>query len=269
MPPPDLIDSHAHVDAPEFGADRDAVLARAHAAGVTRMITVGYDQATWETATALVTAHSDSGLYLALGIHPNSAYETSDATLAALAARIGAGRSDPAQPRVVGLGETGLDYYREWATPEQQRSSFRAQLALARELDLPVIIHDRDAHADIMDILRRDGQGTRGVMHAFSGDVAMAEECLRRGYLISLAGPVTFPKAADRHAVARAVPLSGLLVETDCPYLTPVPFRGKRNEPAYVAHTAARIAELKGLPLETVAAATTANAVALFGLDSC
>jgi TatD DNase family protein len=142
-------------------------------------------------------------------------------------------------------------------------------LALARELDLPVIIHDRDAHADIMDILRRDGQGTRGVMHAFSGDVVMAEECLRRGYLISLAGPVTFPKATDRHAVARAVPLSGLLVETDCPYLTPVPFRGKRNEPAYVAYTAARIAELKGLPLETVAAATTANAVALFGLDAC
>jgi TatD DNase family protein len=141
-----------------------------------------------------------------------------------------------------------------------------AQLALGRELDLPVIIHDRDAHADIMAILRSDGHGTRGVMHSFSGDIAMAEECLRLGYVISLSGPVTFPKAADRHAVAAWVPLSGLLVETDCPYLTPVPHRGRRNEPAYVAHTAARIAALKGLPLEEVAAATTANTAALFGL---
>jgi TatD DNase family protein len=267
--PPLLIDSHAHVDAPEFAADRTAVITRAHGAGVTRIVTVGYDQATWITATEVARTYADHGIYLALGIHPNSAYETDDATLADLAARCRAWRADPAQPRVVGLGETGLDYYRDWATPEQQRASFRAQLALARELDLPVIVHDRDAHADIMAILRADGAGTRGVMHAFSGDVAMAEECLRLGYLISLAGPVTFPKAADRHAVARAVPLSGLLVETDCPYLTPVPYRGRRNEPAYVAHTAARVAELKGLPLEDVAAALTANTVNLFQLDSC
>ena len=266
--PPTLIDSHAHLDAPEFEADRAVVIARAHAAGVTRMVTVGYDQATWATATALIAAHPGAGLYLALGIHPNSAPEATEAGLADLAARCRAGRTDPTAPRVVGLGETGLDYYRDWATPEQQRASFRAQLALARELDLPVIIHDRDAHADILAILRADGAGTRGVMHAFSGDVAMAEECLRRGYLISLAGPVTFSKAADRHAVARAVPLAGLLVETDCPYLTPAPFRGRRNEPAHVALTAARIAELKGVSLEDVAAATTANAVALFGLDS-
>src|SRR5579859_1108799 len=253
---PPLVDSHAHLDAPEFDVDREATITRAHAAGVTRIVTVGYDRATWATATALVTAHADRGLFLALGIHPNSAAEADDATLAALAARCRAHRQDPAAPRVVGLGETGLDYYRDWATPAQQQASFRAQLALARELDLPVIIHDRDAHADILAILRRDGQGTRGVMHSFSGDVAMATECLRLNYLIALSGPVTFPKAADHHAVARAVPLAGLLVETDCPYLTPAPFRGRRNEPAHVALTAARIAALKELPLATVAAAT-------------
>jgi TatD DNase family protein len=266
---PLLIDSHAHLDAPEFAEDRAAVIARAHAAGVTRLITVGYDRATWETATAVWREYPGQGIYVALGIHPNSAYEADEATLADLAARCRAWQTDPTMPRVVGLGETGLDYYRDWATPEQQRASFRAQLRLARDLDLPVIIHDRDAHDDIMAILRSDGQGTRGVMHAFSGDVAMAEECLRLGYRISLAGPVTFPKAADRHAVAAAVPLDGLLVETDCPYLTPVPYRGKRNEPAYTAYTAARIAEIKGVPLETVAAATVANTVELFGLDRC
>jgi TatD DNase family protein len=264
--PPTLIDAHAHLDAPEFDEDRPAVIDRAHAAGVTRLITIGYDRQTWVSATALARAEASRGVYLALGIHPNSAYEADDATLADLVARCRAWRADPAAPRVVGLGETGLDYYREWATPEQQRAAFRAQLALGRELDLPVIIHDRDAHADIMAILRSDGHGTRGVMHSFSGDIAMAEECLRLGYVISLSGPVTFPKAADRHAVAAWVPLSGLLVETDCPYLTPVPHRGRRNEPAYVAHTAARIAALKGLPLEEVAAATTANTAALFGL---
>lgn len=263
---PLLIDSHAHLDAPEFATDRAAVIARAHAAGVTRMVTVGYDRATWATATAVVQAYPDAGIALALGIHPNSAGEADDATLADLVALCRAGQRAGGAPRVVGLGETGLDYYREWTTPAQQQASFRAQLRLARELDLPVIIHDRDAHSDIMAILRSEGQGTRGVLHAFSGDVAMAEECLRLGYLISLAGPVTFPKAADRHAVAAAVPLSGLLVETDCPYLTPVPQRGKRNEPAYTAHTAARIAAIRGIPLETLAAATTANTIALFNL---
>ena len=267
--PPLLIDSHCHIDAPQFDDDRAAVLARAHAAGVTRCVVVGYDRATWASAEACVRAYPDAGLALALGIHPNSADEADDAMLAALAARVQAGRSDPTVPRIVAIGETGLDYYREFTTPTQQRAAFRAQLALARELDLPVIIHDRDAHADIMAILRADGAGTRGVMHAFSGDAAMAAECLARGYQISLAGPVTFPRAADRHAVARAVPLAGLLVETDCPYLTPVPHRGRRNEPAYVAHTAAAIATLRAEALDVVAAATTANAVRLFALDAC
>ncbi|MGI8588903.1 MAG: TatD family hydrolase [Chloroflexia bacterium] len=262
-----MIDSHAHLDAPQFDDDREVVIERAAASGVTRILTVGYDRETWETATALVRRWPDRGIYLALGIHPNSAYEADDATLADLATRCTEWKRDPTAPRVVGLGETGLDYHRTHATREQQRASFQAQLALARELDLPVIIHDREAHSDIMEILRSDGGGTRGVMHSFSGDPAMAAECLRLGYMISLSGPVTFPKAIDRHDVARAVPLSGLLVETDCPYLTPVPYRGRRNEPAYVALTAARIAELRGIKLETLAAATTANTVALFGLE--
>jgi TatD DNase family protein len=167
---------------------------------------------------------------------------------------------------VVGLGETGLDYYREYVPHEQQKDSFRKHLALSRELDLPVIIHTRDAYDDVMEILRSDGKGTRGVMHSFSGDLDYALECIKMGYLISLSGPVTFRKATDKHLLAREVPLDALMVETDCPYLTPEPYRGRRNEPAYVAYTARAIAELRGVSLAEVAQATTRNASRLFGL---
>src|SRR5439155_9382664 len=143
---------------------------------------------------------------------------------------------------VVAIGETGLDYYREYVPHEAQRDSFRAHLDLARQLDLPVIIHNRDAHAEVLDILRSDGAGTRGVMHSFSGDLTFAMECIRLGYMISLAGPVTFRNAVDKHMIAAGLPLESLLVETDCPFLTPEPFRGRRNEPAYVQYTARAIA---------------------------
>jgi TatD DNase family protein len=202
---------------------------------------------------------------LALGIHPNYAQEATPAALEQLRA-LCAGEV-AGVPRVVAVGETGLDYYRTYCPPETQRAAFRAHLRLSRELDLPVIIHDRDAHDDIMAILREDGAGTRGVMHAFSGDPAMAAECIQLGYRISLAGPVTFPKAADRHAVARAVPLDALLLETDCPYLTPHPHRGRRNEPSYIPLLAAAVAAQRGISVAEVAAATTANAVRLFNLQ--
>jgi TatD DNase family protein len=259
----EFVDTHAHLDDEAFAGETDAVIARAAAAGVTRIVNVGFNQEGWETSTALVRQYAGRGLYLALGIHPNYAQEATPATLAALRDRCTLG---PARPRVVALGETGLDYYRTYCPPDQQRAAFRAHLALARDLDLPVIIHDRDAHGDIMAILREDGAGTRGVMHSFSGDLAMAEECLARGYLISLSGPVTFPKAADRHAIARAVPLDALLLETDCPYLTPHPHRGRRNEPGYIPLMAAAVAALRGIPVAEVAAATTANAERLFQL---
>lgn len=259
----EFIDTHAHLDDEAFAGEADALIARAAAAGVTRIVNVGFNADGWDTSTTLVTQYADRGLYLALGIHPNYAQEATEAGLAALRARCLPG---PDRPRVVAIGETGLDYYRTYCPFDQQRASFRAHLALARDLDLPVIIHDRDAHDDIMAILRSDGAGTRGVMHSFSGDLAMAEECIARGYLLSLSGPVTFPKATDRHLIARTVPLEALLLETDCPYLTPVPHRGRRNEPSYIPLMAAALATLRGIPVAEVATATTANATRLFAL---
>jgi TatD DNase family protein len=167
---------------------------------------------------------------------------------------------------VVALGETGLDYYREHVSHQAQRAAFRAHLDLARQLDLPVIIHNRDAHADILKILEQNGAGTRGVMHSASGDIEFARRCISLGYLISLSGPVTFKRAADKRALATQTPLDMLMVETDCPYLTPEPYRGRRNEPAYVQYTAQAIASHRSLPYPQLAEATTHNAFRLFNL---
>ncbi|MDQ3929859.1 MAG: TatD family hydrolase [Chloroflexota bacterium] len=254
---PPLVDSHAHLDAADFAGDADEVVERARQRGLIGIVSVGFEPEGW--AATLGFAERHDLVFPALGIHPNSADQTSDATLSEL-------ESLCRQQPVVALGETGLDYYREHVPHEQQRASFRAHLDLARQLDLPVVVHNREAHADILDILRRDGRGTRGVMHSFSGDLGYAEECLALGYMVSLAGPVTFKKAADKHQVAAAVPLDMLLIETDCPYLTPEPYRGRRNEPSYVFYTAQAIARIRGVPYEAVANATTANAARLFGL---
>jgi TatD DNase family protein len=256
---PPLVDSHAHLDSADFAGDTDELVARAGEKGLVGILSIGFEPGGW--VPTLQLAERYEMVYPALGIHPNNADQTSVATMSEL-------ESLCRRYQVVGLGETGLDYYREYVSHEQQRESFRAHLDLARQLDLPVIVHNRDAHADILDILRRDGHGTRGVMHSFSGDVAYAEECMALGYMISLAGPVTFKKAVDKHQVAAAVPLDMLLVETDCPYLTPEPYRGRRNEPSYVYYTAEAIARIRGVPFETVAEATTANAARLFGLPA-
>lgn len=252
-----LIDTHAHVDSEDYNADRDEVINRAWEYGLTAIVTVGFEPGDWDKT--LKIAADNPRLYAALGIHPNSAEQTNDESLARL-------RQLCKDHEVVAIGETGLDYYREFVPHTVQQDSFKAHLTLARELDLPVIIHTRDAHDDVLDILKRDGKGTRGVMHAFSGDMAYARECFELGYLISLAGPVSFRKATDRHEVAREVPLEWLLVETDCPYLTPEPYRGRRNEPAYVAYTAKAIADLRGAEIASVAQATTENSKRLFGL---
>jgi len=255
-----LIDTHAHLDAEQFRDDLDAVVSRARRFGLVSMVTVGIEPADWP-ATLDIAAHYPE-VYPAVGIHPNSADQTNDATLAELESLC-----RTAQPkRIVGLGETGLDYYREFVPHDVQRASFRKHLELSRSLDLPVIIHDRDAHEDVLRILREDGKDTYGVMHSFSGDLEMAQECIRLGYMISLSGPVTFRKATDKHEIARKVPLEWLLVETDCPYLTPEPYRGRRNEPGYVAYTARAIAELRGTALDSIADATTSNALRLFKL---
>lgn len=254
---PPLIDSHAHLDASEYSEDTEEVVRRGREAGLVAVVSIGIEPADWGRTLELARLYGD--VFPALGIHPNSADQTTDATLSELAELC-------KKHGAVGLGETGLDYYREFVSHETQRESFRAHLALARQLDLPVIIHNRDAHADVLDILRKDGTGTRGVMHSFSGDVAYANECLALDYVISLSGPVTFKKAAEKHAVAAALPLDRMLIETDCPYLTPEPYRGRRNEPAYVSYTAQAIARLRDTSYMEVAAATTANAMRFLGL---
>jgi TatD DNase family protein len=252
-----LVDSHAHLDSEDYDGDREAVVSRAREFGLVAIVTIGIEPGDWDKTLRIAEEHAN--VYPALAIHPNSADQTNDDTLARL-------RTLCKEHNVVAVGETGLDYYREYVSHDKQRESFRAHLALARELDLPVIIHNRDAGEDVLKVLREDGRGTRGVMHSFSGDVAYAKECIELDYMISLAGPVTFRKATDKHSVAREVPLDSLLVETDCPFLTPAPFRGRRNEPAYVAYTARAIADLRGVPLELVASETTENALKLFGL---
>lgn len=254
----DLFDTHAHLHFPEFADDLGAVLARARAAGVRRMLTIGTDVETSRAAVALAAREPD--VWASVGVHPHDADEADATALAEI-------EELAAEPRVVGIGETGLDFFRNLSPREAQERAFRAQLALARRVGKPVIVHCRDAHEETLAILAEERVGeTGGVMHCFSGDTAIARRCLDLGLLISLAGPVTYPKARALPEVARFVPGDRLVVETDCPFLPPQPYRGKRNEPAYLAITAARVAELRGESLQTLAARTSENAAKLFGL---
>jgi TatD DNase family protein len=250
-----LIDTHAHVHIDAFDADRGAVLARALEAGVARLINIGYDLPSSYASAALAAEHPH--IYATVGIQPHYALETTPAHLAEIAALL-------QQPKVVALGEIGLDYYHNRAPQDAQHALFREQLALAREQRMPVVIHARDAQADTLRILAESARGLTIVMHAFSGDWAYAAACLDLGAYISLAGPVTFPKATELHEVAQRVPLDRLLIETDCPYLSPHPFRGKRNEPARVHYVAERIAVLRGIPYDDIAQATWNNAQSVF-----
>jgi len=258
-PTPDLFDTHAHLHFPGFDEDRDAVLARARAAGVRRMVTIGTDGETSRAALALADRHSD--VWATAGVHPHDAAESDEAAQAEVE-RIAAER------RVVAIGEIGLDFFRNLSPPETQERVLRRFLALARRLRKPVVLHCRDAHAEILALLGEERVAeVGGIMHCFSGDVAIARRCLDLGLLISLAGPVTYPNARALPDVARFVPGDRLVVETDCPFLPPQGYRGKRNEPAYLTITAARVAELRGEPLDDLAARTTANACRLFGVD--
>jgi TatD DNase family protein len=252
-----LFDTHAHLHFPEFAPDLDAVLARARAAGVEAMVTIGTDRET--SAAAVRLAEGLTGVYASVGIHPHDAADAIDADFAAMEALA---RSSP---KVVALGEMGLDFFRNLSPPDVQERVFRRQLALARRLGKPVVVHCRDAHAETLAILADEQIGqTGGVMHCFSGDVDVAKRCLDLGLLISLAGPVTYKNARALPDVARFVPVDRLVVETDCPFLPPQPHRGRRNEPAYVALTAARVAELREADPELLAAAMSDNAARLF-----
>jgi len=255
---PPLIDTHAHLDSGQYAADREAVIARAAAAGISHILTVGCDLASSQASVALAAAHQQ--LYAAVGIHPHDARLATDAGLAEL-------RRLCAEPKVVAVGEIGLDFYRDRAPRQAQREAFRRQIALARDIGLPIIVHDREAHQEVLQILREEEAGqVGGVLHCFSGDIAMARACIELGFYISFPGTITYPKNEAARDVVRAIPVDHMLVETDAPYLAPQAWRGKRNEPAFVRHTAEAIAAIKGLSTEDVARITTLNAFNLFGI---
>jgi TatD DNase family protein len=261
-----LVDTHAHLDSSRYDKDRAAVISRAQEAGVTQMITIGGSLEASRRALAL--AQEYPFLYAAVGIHPHNAVDLNGAALAEL-------RELAQQPKVVAVGEIGLDFYRDLSPRDVQRRAFQAQLAWAAKMSKPVVIHDRDAHQEVLEILadwaagqaRSPLAGRLGVLHTFSGDLSMAERAIELGFYLSISGPVTYQNARDLPEVVRSVPLERLMVETDCPWLAPHPHRGKRNEPAYVRLVAEQIAALRGIELAKVAQATTANARRLFGLD--
>lgn len=255
-----LIDTHAHLDAAAFADDQLAIVQRATDAGVGAIVNVGYNAATWPTTCVLADRYP--GISACIGLHPNDASAWTDALIATLAAL-------HAHPKVVAVGETGLDYYRAYAPPTLQRAAFVAQLALARSLSKPVVIHHREAREDLLAILRddRDAHGPlHGVLHAFNGDATFATELLDLGLHLGIGGLVTFKNAVALHDAVRAIPVERILIETDSPYLAPHPHRGRRNEPSFVALVAARIAEITGVDVDEIAATTTANAERFFGL---
>lgn len=251
-----LVDTHCHLDMPQFEGDRDEVIERARLAGVGTLITIGSDEASNEAALKLARAHE--GIYCAVGIHPHDARDFTDQTAGKL-------RRWAAHPKAVAIGETGLDYHYDHSPREVQRAVMRRHLALAAELGLPAIVHSREASADTMSILRESGHA-KGVLHCFSGSLETAEEAMAMGYYISVAGPVTFKKSTRLREIVREIPDDYLLIETDAPYLTPEPHRGKRNEPAFLVHTAREVAAARGVTLEDVARITTLNASRLFGV---
>jgi TatD DNase family protein len=259
-----LIDTHAHLDFPQFDADRQAVMERATAAGVEIVVNVGTDLTSSQRAVRL--AEQYDSVYAAVGMHPHDAKKLDGAALARL-------RDLAQRPRVVAVGEIGLDYYRNLSPRDAQRRAFQAQLAWASRLGKPVIIHDREAHEEIMEMLAdwvvglSDSPlvGRVGVLHTFSGSLPMAKQAIDLGFYISISGPVTYKNARRLPGIVQALPLDRLLVETDCPYLAPHPYRGKRNEPAHVRLVAQRIADLRGMPLDELAEVTSANARRLFG----
>jgi TatD DNase family protein len=259
-PVPALVDTHAHLHFPEFAEDLEAVLARARGAGVVSIVTIGTDRETNQAAVAAAERWPD--VYATVGIHPHDAAEATDADFEAMESFA------RTSTKVVALGEMGLDFFRNLSPHGIQETVFRRQLGLARRLGKPVVVHCRDAHPEILAILADEKVGEiGGVMHCFSADVEVAARCLDLGLLISLAGPVTYKNARALPEVARFVPDDRLVVETDCPFLPPHPHRGQRNEPAHVALTAARVAELRGIEVDRLAEMTTRNAAALFKLS--
>jgi TatD DNase family protein len=250
-----LVDSHCHLDFPDFAEEREAVIARARAAGVGTMLTIGTRLDQFAGVRAIAETHDD--IWCSVGAHPHEAADHGATTAAELTLLA-------AHPRVVGIGETGLDFHYDHSPRAVQEAVFRAHIRAARQAGLPLIVHAREADAEVARILSEEGAAA-GVLHCFSSGRALAEAALALGFYISISGIVTFRNAEELRAIVRDVPLERLLVETDAPYLAPVPYRGRRNEPAYVAATAAAVAALKGIAPAELAAATTVNFFRLFG----
>ena len=253
-----LVDSHAHLDNSQFNADLDMVLERADQAGIKQILTIGCDLQS--SAKSVELAATYAPVYAAVGIHPHDAPQATDQGMALLDDLL-------KQPKVVAVGEIGLDFYRDRAPREIQRQAFRRQIQCAKQARRPLIVHDREAHDEVLQILREeDAQACGGVLHCFSGDLTMAKACLDLGFYLSVTGTITYPKNAALREVVAKIPIDRMLVETDCPYLSPQPRRGKRNEPAFVRFTAENLAEIKGLTFADVARVTNRNVFDLFGI---
>lgn len=248
-----LVDSHCHLDSKPFDADRDDVIARARSAGVETMLAIGTGDGPPDLEAAIRLAEAYPFIYATVGVHPHDAAKATPETWSELIALA-------AHPRCVAFGEIGLDYHYDFSPRETQRAAFAAQLQIARDAGLPVVIHTREAWDDTVALIREHWDARLGgIFHCFSAGPREAEQALELGFHVSFSGIVTFPRATDIHEAARIVPEDRLLVETDAPYLAPIPHRGKRNEPAYVLRTAERLAELRACSPADIAKQTTAN----------
>jgi TatD DNase family protein len=259
-----LVDSHCHIDGEQFDADREQVIANARLAGVSAMLNIGTGSPKDDSfeKTDKLTKDYDI-IYGSVGIHPHDAIEYDETVENRLVNLI------KNNPKLIAWGEIGLDFYYDYSPRDVQEKVFRRQINVARELDLPIIIHSRDANDETVQILTEECgyEGFKGIMHCFGGTPEMAEALMNIGFMISFAGNVTFKKAENLRDSARVVPIDKLLIETDCPYLTPVPFRGKRNEPSFVQHTATFLAEFYGIEPDDLALATTNNFKNFFNLN--
>lgn len=255
-----LIDSHAHIQGPEFAGEVEVVVGRAREAGVEKIIVVGGAGELSSNATGIALAESHAELYATVGMHPHDAKDVSKEDVSGL-------KELASHPKVVAVGETGLDFYYDHSPRKLQMELFSCFINMARETGLPLVVHNRDAHKEVEDLLRREGEGqVRGVIHCFTGEYDHAKAFLDLGFYISFTGIITFKNAAPLRDVVRKLPLGKLLIETDSPYLAPVPHRGRRNEPAFVRFVAETMAGVKGVSLEEVCQVTTRNTQELFGI---
>lgn len=254
-----LFDTHTHLDADRFNEDREDVIARSRKEGIKYILNPGANLKT--SIEAVNIANQNERIYAAVGVHPHDAKNMNEDTIKEL-------KKLTKNKKVVAIGEIGLDYYYDNSPRDEQRKWFKRQIELAKEVNLPIIIHDRDAHGETFDILKQYdvGKSIGCVMHCYASSLEMAREYIKMGVHISIAGPITFKNAKKVYEVAKEIPLEWLLVETDSPYLTPTPYRGKRNEPSYVKYVAEKVAEAKGISLEEVAHKTTLNAKKLFNI---